>query len=169
MSILLYLEGTLVWFLHKIMWHGFESSLAHVEPQQYLGAEFPAHPLLFLMAWCDALCGKLPALRLRRMYCHDVCFYKRLKIGFCLVDIVGNGLYSDVNCVWQKLLRQLSESCHWKCLAWKFISLLLQRWGFQQDSCGVNPSSHIVGKQSQAWFYSNIVSFSVTSAWLHIL
>lgn len=86
------------------------------------------------------------------MYCHDACLYKRLKMGFRVVDSVGDGLYSDVCRVWEKLIWQISERCSWKRLAWNFIRLLLQSWGFQQDCCGINPSSHLPGKHSQGGF-----------------
>lgn len=57
------------------------------------------------------------------MHCHDASFYKRLKMGSRVVDNAGNGLYSDVSCVWQKLLRTRCMKMHfsvpptWRTLA----------------------------------------------------
>lgn len=96
-------------------------------------------------------------------------------------------LSPTMQCVIQNAGKSPVKSQYWKFLhlntvywalflrsfltVWKFVSLLLQSWGLQQDSCGVNPSSHIRGKHSQAWYYfyiSTLSLYSVTSVWLHI-
>lgn len=73
------------------------------------------------------------------------CTYQRLKMH--IVDDVGNVLRSDVNCLFQKHLWQLSESCSWNFLVWNIIFLLLQSY----NSCGVNPNPHFTGDLTVYW------------------